>query len=85
MASHIVLTSHPRGAGSRQAPAVRWGATSATARGPLVAGLAALLLASSPGLSPAEVKTIVETSAEDMVEPRTKTPPDGTPTTDTAV
>lgn len=40
MASHIVLTSHPRGAGSRQAPAVRWGATSATARGPLVAGLA---------------------------------------------
>ena len=40
MASHIVLTSHPRGAGSRQAPAVQWGAASARARGPLVAGLA---------------------------------------------
>ncbi len=40
MASHIVLTSHPRGSGSRQAPAVDWGATSAVARGPLVAGLA---------------------------------------------
>ncbi len=42
-----------------------WGGTSQAT--PLVAGLAALLLASSPGLSPAEVKTIVETSAEDMV------------------
>ncbi len=40
MASHIVLTSHPRGAGSRQAPAIDWGATRAVARGPLVAGLA---------------------------------------------
>ncbi len=40
MASHIVLTSHPRGSGSRQAPAVDWGASSAVARGPLVAGLA---------------------------------------------
>jgi GTP cyclohydrolase II len=40
MASHIVLTSHPRGAGSRQAPAIDWGASSAVARGPLVAGLA---------------------------------------------
>ena len=40
MASHIVLTSHPRGAGSRQAPGIDWGATSAVARGPLVAGLA---------------------------------------------
>ena len=32
MASHIVLTSHPRGAGSRQAPAVQWGAARARAR-----------------------------------------------------
>ncbi|MCK6395993.1 GTP cyclohydrolase II [Zoogloea sp.] len=40
MASHIVLTSHPRSSGSRQAPAVDWGASSAVARGPLVAGLA---------------------------------------------
>ncbi len=40
MASHIVLTSHPRGTGSRQAPAVDWGAASARVRGPLVAGLA---------------------------------------------
>ncbi len=40
MASHIVLTSHPRGAGGKQVSAVNWGAASAAARGPLVAGLA---------------------------------------------
>jgi GTP cyclohydrolase II len=40
MASHIVLTSHPRGPRAGSAPAVRWGAASAAERGPLVAGLA---------------------------------------------
>lgn len=40
MASHIVLTSHPRGSGGKQVSAVNWGAASAAARGPLVAGLA---------------------------------------------
>lgn len=40
MASHIVLTSHPRGPRARPVPAVEWGAASAEARGPLVAGLA---------------------------------------------
>lgn len=40
MASHIVLTSHPRGPGSRPVPAVRWGAATAVERGPLVGGLA---------------------------------------------
>jgi GTP cyclohydrolase II len=38
--AHIVLTSHPRGAGSRAVPPVMWGAASAEERGPLVAGLA---------------------------------------------
>jgi GTP cyclohydrolase II len=40
MSSHIVLTSHPRGSGSRPVAAVNWGAASAAERGPLVAGLA---------------------------------------------
>ncbi|MCA0188507.1 MAG: GTP cyclohydrolase II [Proteobacteria bacterium] len=40
MASHIVLTSHPRASGGRQTAAVNWGAATAVARGPLVAGLA---------------------------------------------
>ena len=40
MSSHIVLTSHPRGSGSRPVAEVNWGAASAAERGPLVAGLA---------------------------------------------
>ncbi|MBL8446865.1 MAG: GTP cyclohydrolase II [Zoogloeaceae bacterium] len=40
MASHIVLTSHPRGRGAQAMPPIQWGAPSAAERGPLVAGLA---------------------------------------------
>jgi GTP cyclohydrolase II len=38
MASHIVLTSHPRGR-ARSTHAIRWGAASAQERGPLIASL----------------------------------------------
>lgn len=40
MASHIVLTSHPRASRGRTVPTIQWGAASAAERGPLVAGLA---------------------------------------------
>ncbi|WP_079435932.1 GTP cyclohydrolase II [Zoogloea sp. LCSB751] len=40
MASHIVLTSHPRASRGRSVSAIRWGAATAAERGPLVAGLA---------------------------------------------
>ena len=33
MASHIVLTSHPRGPGAQAMPPVRWGAPSVAERG----------------------------------------------------
>ncbi|MBS0348597.1 MAG: GTP cyclohydrolase II [Proteobacteria bacterium] len=40
MASHIVLTSHPRASRGRTVPTIQWGAASAAERGPLIAGLA---------------------------------------------
>ncbi|WP_374484334.1 GTP cyclohydrolase II [Zoogloea sp.] len=40
MASHIVLTSHPRASRGRTVPTIQWGAATAAERGPLVAGLA---------------------------------------------
>lgn len=40
MASHIVLTSHPRASRGRTVPTIQWGAASAAERGPLVAVLA---------------------------------------------
>ncbi|MBS0354636.1 MAG: GTP cyclohydrolase II [Proteobacteria bacterium] len=40
MASHIVLTSHPRASRGRSVSTIRWGAATAAERGPLVAGLA---------------------------------------------
>ncbi|TVR81344.1 MAG: T9SS C-terminal target domain-containing protein [Chitinophagaceae bacterium] len=42
-----------------------WGGTSQAA--PLVAGLASLLLAQNPSLKPAEIKSIIETTAEDLI------------------
>src|SRR5882672_2928809 len=39
MSSHIVLTSHPLGRTAGQSPPLRWGAVSASARGPIVASL----------------------------------------------
>ncbi|MBS0372746.1 MAG: GTP cyclohydrolase II [Proteobacteria bacterium] len=40
MASHIVLTSHPRASRGRSVSTIHWGAATAAERGPLVAGLA---------------------------------------------
>jgi subtilisin family serine protease len=49
-----------------------WGGTSQSA--PLVSGLAALLLAQDPNRTPAEIKSIIETSAEDQVGDDDDTP-----------
>jgi subtilisin family serine protease len=49
-----------------------WGGTSQAA--PHVSGLAALLLAQDPGRTPAEIKAIIETTAEDQVGGSEDTP-----------